>query len=470
MSKLEVGIVAGARPASRSGRVVAMAIAAVAVAAVPALLARTPTVRAPGVVATLETALACAAFAAAARMHSRFAASARMRDLLAAVAVADLGLMSLVDRVLPDLLGLGGETSLLLGLWGRLVVACGFAAIVVVPADRLLTRRRQVRKVVGGAAAAIVLTAGVGWLALGPLLLGRPGTGALGAAARPWVAYALGAVEVALLVASSLRLADGDGGAEDGVTAALAAACALLAAAAVCQLVRGPLAAGALGAVELPRLGAYAVLLLTAIRHEPRLRANIARAAALAERRRVARDLHDGLAQDLAFIAAQGPALCEQLGERHPLVVAARRALAVSRTTIDELSDPAAVTVSEALEAIAHELREQFDVAIAVNVGAGVEVDAGAREHIARISREAIANAVRHGGARNVAVSLSSFGRATVLRIVDDGCGMPEATGADAPGEGFGLAGMRDRAAALGGYLSLHRPRWGGTEVEVVFR
>ena len=56
------------------------------------------------------------------------------------------------------------------------------------------------------------------------------------------------------------------------------------------------------------------------------------------ERRRIARDLHDGLAQDLAFIAAHGDQIAREAGEEHPLAIAARRALALSRGAIADLS------------------------------------------------------------------------------------------------------------------------------------
>ena len=84
-----------------------------------------------------------------------------------------------------------------------------------------------------------------------------------------------------------------------------------------------------------------------------------------------------------------------------------------------------------------------------------------------RIAREAIANAARHGGARNVVVSLRNASAGVALRVVDDGCGIAGADGVVAP-EGFGLSSMRDRAAALGGHLSVRPARRGGTELEVV--
>jgi signal transduction histidine kinase len=68
-----------------------------------------------------------------------------------------------------------------------------------------------------------------------------------------------------------------------------------------------------------------------------------------------------------------------------------------------------------------------------------------------------------------VSVSLTRPELAVVLRVVDDGCGLADVEGA-VTAEGFGLASMRERAAALGGDLSVHQPRHGGTELEVVFR
>jgi signal transduction histidine kinase len=211
---------------------------------------------------------------------------------------------------------------------------------------------------------------------------------------------------------------------------------------------------------------AFALLLAAAATMERRVRARLSQSAALAERRRVARDLHDGLAQDLAFIAAHGPLIAQDMGDDHPVVIAVRRALAVSRNTISELSDPAGATAHESLEAVAQELRDRFDVAIAVDTHLDADLPPHSREHVTRIAREAIANAARHGEARNVIVSLRTEASGVALRVVDDGRGI----GADGEAvlEGFGLRSMRERAAALGGQLSVRPARRGGTELEVV--
>jgi signal transduction histidine kinase len=446
----------------------AVAVPIAALALLP-LLARAPSLNAPALAATLDTAMTCAAAAAAWLMHARFMDSRRLRDLLATAAIATLGLTNLCGRVLPAIVAVHDGPSLAaVQICGQLILAGLFAVAAFTSADRLVTRPGRLETLTIAAAVAAVLLATAAGLALGPVLLGRGGA-AMPSLRGHLAASALCVLGIALLGSSAVRMVSRDDhGAPDQTTGVLAIASVLLAAAGLYQLVEGPTAVGAVDAMQLPGICAFLLVLVAASRHEPRARARIAESAALAERRRVARDLHDGLAQDLAFIAAHGPAFVEELGEDHPLVVAARRALSLSRSTIGELSDPANSTVAQALDAVAQELRDRFDVAIAVNVAGDLDVAPQAREHVARITREAIANAVRHGGARNVAVSLSGP-HAIVLRVVDDGRGLEDGDGRRSP-EGFGLGSMRERAAAIGGCLTVRPARRGGTELEVVFR
>jgi signal transduction histidine kinase len=189
--------------------------------------------------------------------------------------------------------------------------------------------------------------------------------------------------------------------------------------------------------------------------------------AAATERRRVAWDLHDGIAQDLALIGAYREQIAAAMGEDHPVVTAAQRALALSRTTIAELSDPPGATPQQMLGALGHELSDRFGIAIAVDAPVGGWMTPLARRHLSRIVREAVMNAVRHGAASKVAVTLARAEHGVALRIVDDG---QAADGADAARavEGFGVRSMRERAAALGGVLDIRRSRRGGTELEVL--
>jgi signal transduction histidine kinase len=203
-------------------------------------------------------------------------------------------------------------------------------------------------------------------------------------------------------------------------------------------------------------------------RHQAEFRQTIADAATARERQRIARDLHDGLAQDLAFIAAHGDRLAVEKGAEYPLAIAARRALAVSRGAIAELSAAQAPTAGDALRKVADELCGRFDIEVDVRAEAvtALAVTPSDREDIVRIAREAIVNAARHGRARKVVVSLAPEHNALVLRVRDDGVGI----GAAAPRSegGFGMVSMRERAAALGGRLTAKTPAAGGTEVELV--
>jgi signal transduction histidine kinase len=188
-------------------------------------------------------------------------------------------------------------------------------------------------------------------------------------------------------------------------------------------------------------------------------------AAAAGERQRIVRDLHDGLAQDLAFIAAHGDRLAVELGREHPLAVAARRALAVSRGAIAELSAPQAPTAGEALREIGDELGLRFEMRVEVQAEP-VVVTPSEREDIVRIAREAIVNAARHGLAQNVVVSLALEGNTRVLTVRDDGIGIGQTAATD--GGGFGFLSMHERATALGGRLTARAAASGGTELEVV--
>lgn len=216
-------------------------------------------------------------------------------------------------------------------------------------------------------------------------------------------------------------------------------------------------------------LGVFAVaLLVAAIAHQELTeRRRLALAAALAERRRVARDLHDGLAQDLAFIAAHSAEIARSVDAGPLVAAAARRALAHARGTIVDLSVPDDSTAREALEAVASEQRNRFGIEVDVDASPEAELSPAVRDGVLRITREAIANAARHGRARNVVVSLTRReGGSELLRVRDDGCGIPRGK----PGrvvEGFGLRTIRERAAGFGGALRIHSGSGSGTALEV---
>ena len=185
----------------------------------------------------------------------------------------------------------------------------------------------------------------------------------------------------------------------------------------------------------------------------------VAARAAERERRRIARDLHDGVAQELAFIqrrAARLPDGAEILG-------AAERALLDSRWAIEHLAQAPDEPLERVLARHAAVIAARTGVAVTFSASGGAHAGVEVREALARILGEAVANA-RHGGATRVHVELS--GAPLRLRVIDDGTGFDPAAGAP----GFGLGGMRERAALVGAELSVRSGPGAGTEVAVELR
>ena len=218
---------------------------------------------------------------------------------------------------------------------------------------------------------------------------------------------------------------------------------------------------------DLLLLGFYCLLTVAAAREIAAYWQRLAHTAQIEERRRLARDMHDGLAQELAFIARQTHVL-EPLAEHNPAVQriagAATRALAEARRAIATLtySDPDPLHV-----ALEREVRDVVDRTGAV-LGLRLARDAGAsprtRETFLRIAREAATNAVRHGHARSLYVELSKT-RVLTLSVSDDGCGFEPQ---EVNGHGFGLTSMKERAESLGGEFTLSSEPGRGTRIEVV--
>jgi signal transduction histidine kinase len=194
----------------------------------------------------------------------------------------------------------------------------------------------------------------------------------------------------------------------------------------------------------------------------------VARAAVLDERRRLARDLHDGVAQELAFIASQmrwsaGRPVEEE--ETEQIFEAVERALDESRAAIAALSRPVVEPLDVALAQTAKDVADRLGGRLELHLAPGVEVPVRWREALGRILREAVANAIRHGHARTITVELND-GNPISLRVSDDGEGFDLSQ--PHPTTSFGLISMKERTEALGGEFSLSSHPGEGTSVEVL--
>jgi signal transduction histidine kinase len=150
------------------------------------------------------------------------------------------------------------------------------------------------------------------------------------------------------------------------------------------------------------------------------------------------------------------------------VAAAARRALALSRGAITDLSNTRSDSTVDTLESIGQELQERYGLEVAVDVRLDDELGSDTREQVARIAREAIVNAAKHGEPDHVIVSLTRTHAGLTLRVADDGRGLRGGGGRRPCQEGFGLRSMRERAAGLGGRLTVRDRRGGGAELELV--
>ena len=190
--------------------------------------------------------------------------------------------------------------------------------------------------------------------------------------------------------------------------------------------------------------------------------ATLTRRAAETERRRIARDLHDGVAQELAFIRRRAVRLAGQPDARD-IVVAADRALLDSRWTIEHLRQAVDEPLDRVLARHAVVIAARTGVSVTFSTSGSAKAGPDVSEALARILGEAVTNA-RHGNATRVHVELSCA--PLRMRVIDDGTGFD--TTASAPG--FGLGAMHERAALVGAQLIVRSGPGVGTEVAVELR
>ena len=195
-----------------------------------------------------------------------------------------------------------------------------------------------------------------------------------------------------------------------------------------------------------------------------------------AERRRIARDLHDGVVQDLAGSAfalsgaARDPATTPATAEVLSSVSASMRdSLKQMRSLLAEIHPP---------DLHGQGLQSALDDLIAPAAAAGIHAstsvdgvtDASDAEValVWRVAQEAVRNAIRHSGASTLAVTVRGDAEGLLLEVVDDGVGFD--TTAPSPPDRFGLRGLRSLVRDVGGELDVTSALGEGTSVRMAVR
>jgi signal transduction histidine kinase len=199
----------------------------------------------------------------------------------------------------------------------------------------------------------------------------------------------------------------------------------------------------------------------------------------MAERNRIARELHDAVTQKLfslrltvdaaATLLDRDPArAAEELATVRRLAAEATgelRAVVVGLRPVDLAGDGLAVALGKQADLLdrVHDASVRF-------VGEQVAGLGSARQEAAyRIAQEALHNALRHGNPSVVLITLSTQDGEAVLAVTDDGAGFDaSAASSGTSARRLGLASMRERAAAVGGRLSVTSRPGGGATVRLV--
>jgi signal transduction histidine kinase/ligand-binding sensor domain-containing protein len=195
----------------------------------------------------------------------------------------------------------------------------------------------------------------------------------------------------------------------------------------------------------------------------------------LAERTRVAREIHDTLLQGFTGISLKLDAVAQKLPREseakqqlETVLEQADQALTEARRAVWDMRSPL-VEAHGLAQALANSARHiiagtpaQLEIAVD---GAVRDLPPAVEDNLLRICQEAVTNSIRHGSAKQVTVVLSYERRQVRLRIEDNGCGFdPNSAPATKNGH-FGLVGMQERAKKLGGELTLNSRVNSGTQV-----
>ncbi len=196
------------------------------------------------------------------------------------------------------------------------------------------------------------------------------------------------------------------------------------------------------------------------------------------EQRRIGHDLHDSLGQHLTATALAGKVLAKKLTDKSVaeataadrLVALVEEAIELTRKLARSLHpiELEANGLADALQNLAANISKAFNVSCRFeNSGTAVATTPESSTHLYRIAQEAVSNAIRHGHARHVTISLAGSGGQILLTVTDDGTGL--STDARTK-KGMGLRIMDYRAGMIGATFDIQNLPAGGTRAVCVLK
>jgi signal transduction histidine kinase len=435
--------------------------------------------RSPSLHVAVETVAALISLLAAQLMYGRFRRSLDHTDLILMAALVLFAGSNLLFSALPAIAHLGtGAFSTWASLTAGTIAAALFAAGAFAPPSYVRRRTAAVRRVVVLcvlvlAGIAVVTAVARDWLpeaidpSLSPTAHSRPRV-----VGDP-VVLGLQLVIMALFAAAAIAFTRSAERKRDPLILWFAIGAALAAFARLNYFLFPSRYSEYFYTGDVLRLGFFAALLVGTVLEIRVGQRELEHAAVVSERRRLAREIHDGIAQDLAFIVQQAAALAVRARSGRVAVdvvaadieTAARRALDASRGAIAALVRPTDEPLVQALTRVAEEAAGRWDAVVQTRGVDGIELSAPTREAVLRIVGEAVTNAARHGKAKHIRLELDEQPE-LLVRIADDGVGFDPAE-QDLAGH-HGIVGMRERAEQVGGKLRVSSRPGEGTEIVLV--
>jgi signal transduction histidine kinase len=421
---------------------------------------------APALHVALETTAAIAATAAAFLLFGRFWRTGFLDELILSAGLAVLALWNFAFATVPAVFDLqSSRADVWSMLWTGLVAALLICVAALLPRRRLAVGPRWPLVVYGGALG--LALAGSVPVAVFPSLL--PHDVALSVTTRDVHPSLSGGLQLGLAllyILAALGFARRNRLTNDELSLWLAIACILSGASHINYFFHPAALTNWVYTGDVFRLGFYLALLIGAAREIASYWTSVIAAASLEERRRLARDVHDGLAQEISFIG-RNVRLLRQRGVEPELVErilrSVDRAQLESRRVVGALAPRPVEPLDQALAQAVREAAQRYGASVDMELASGIALSPREKEAVIRIASEAVANAAQHSGAEVLRIYLERADAGMRLGVEDDGSGFDE----EQPRSGFGLTTMKDRAEALGGKLRIDSRRGAGTKVEL---